>query len=248
MPAADHKRPRGVFVTGTDTGVGKTQVAAALARYLQGRGIDVGVMKPVESGVADPRELGGDGRLLQWAAQSDDPRDFVSPYRLRQPLAPSLAARNEKVHIDFAHLQQTAAQLAGKHDFLIIEGAGGLMTPLSGGLLVADLARDLGFPLLVVSRPGLGTINHTLLTIFAARAMEIPLAGFIINGMPQKPGEAEETAPHTLASLASADLLGVLGHTTGDDHARIEGLSAEIGTLPTLPWLLMNLGLGELLP
>jgi dethiobiotin synthetase len=247
MPAAEPKHPRGVFVTGTDTGVGKTQVSAALTRYLHARGVDVGVMKPVESGVADPGELGEDGRLLQWSARSDDPRDLISPYRLRQPLAPSLAARNEKVHIDFAHLKQTAALLSDKHDFLVIEGAGGLMTPLSGGLLVADLARDLGFPLLVVSRPGLGTINHTLLTIFAARAMEIPLAGFIINGMPQKPDEAEEAAPHTLASLASADLLGVLGHIPGDDHARVETLAAEIGALPTLPWLLMNLGLGELL-
>jgi dethiobiotin synthetase len=117
------------------------------------------------------------------------------------------------------------------------------MVPLAGGHLIADLARNLGFPLLVVCRSNLGTINHTLLTIFAARAMEIPVAGFIVNGMSKAPDEAEESAPHALSSLASADILGVLGRVDGDEHSRVEALAAEIASLPSLPWLLNSLDL-----
>ncbi len=241
MAAAD--RPRGIFVTGTDTGVGKTLFAAALARFLRERGIDAGVMKPVESGVENPSELGPDGRLLKWASGTTDDDALICPYRLRAPLAPSEAARRESVHIDFGHLGQVAQQLASKHEFLIVEGAGGLMVPLAGGLLVADLARDIGLPLLTVCRPGLGTINHTLLTLFAARTMEIPLAGFMINNMPKEPNDAEKGAPHALASLASADLLGVLDHVSASPEEQVEALAAQLNALPSLPWLLAALGI-----
>lgn len=234
---------RGVFVTGTDTGVGKTVVAAALARFLRERDLNVGVMKPVETGVADLAGPGPDAALLQWAAGCENDAELIAPYRLREPLAPSVAAEQAHTRIEMDRIVESARRLAETHDFLIIEGAGGLMVPLSGGLLMADLAREMGFPLLVVSRPGLGTINHTLLTVFAARAMEIPLAGFVINGMPEHPDAAEQSAPHALASLASADLLGVLGRVEGDDRSKAEALAGEIASLPTLPWLLANLGL-----
>lgn len=234
---------KGVFVTGTDTGVGKTVVAAALIRFIRERGLRAAGMKPVETGVADPSEPGEDATLLQWAAvDQSDPR-LVAPYRFRAPLAPSLAAEKEGVRIDPALVIDAARSLSESHDFIVVEGAGGLMVPLSGGLLTADLVKQLGLPLLVVCRPGLGTINHTLLTIFAARAMGIPLAGFVINGMPLEPGEAEVSAPHTLASLASADLLGVLGEVEGDAHGQVETLAGQIAALPTLPWLLANLGI-----
>ena len=233
---------KGIFVTGTDTGVGKTLVAAALARFLAGRGKNVGVMKPVETGVVDPSLAGEDTGLLRWASSSSDDLDLVSPYRLRLPLSPSLAAEQEGVRIDLGHLTAAARTLRAKHEFLLVEGAGGLMVPLAGGLLMADLVRQLGLPLLVVCRPGLGTINHTLLTLFAARAMEIPLAGFIINNMPLQPGRAEESAPHILASLASADLLGVLNEANGDDREKVSALAGQISRLPTLPWLLAGLG------
>jgi dethiobiotin synthetase len=243
MPA-DLSPGKGVFVTGTDTGVGKTIVAAALIRFMRDRGLRAAGMKPAETGVADPSGPGQDAALLQWASGiPNDPR-LVAPYRFCAPLAPSLAAEKEGVRIDPALVVDAARRLSESHDFLVVEGAGGLMAPLSGGLLTADLVKQLGLALLVVCRPGLGTINHTLLTIFAARAMEIPLAGFIINGMPREPGEAEQSAPHTLASLASADLLGVLGEVTGDPHERIEALAGQIAALPTLPWLLANLGIG----
>jgi len=234
---------KGLFVTGTDTGVGKTLVAAALARFLKNRSVDVGVMKPVETGIDAPDGLGPDGRLLKWAADSRDEDRLISPCRFRAPLAPSIAAEKEGSTVDVDMLVDTARELSGRHDYLIVEGAGGLMVPLAGGHLVADLVRKLGFPLLVVCRSGLGTINHTLLTVFAARAMDIPVAGFIVNGMSEAPDEAEESAPHALSSLASADILGVLGRVDGDEHSRVESLTAEIGALPSLPWLLNSLEL-----
>ncbi|PKN13207.1 MAG: dethiobiotin synthase [Deltaproteobacteria bacterium HGW-Deltaproteobacteria-4] len=234
---------KGIFVTGTDTGVGKTMVSAALAHFLTERGLKVGVMKPAESGVSDPSCLGDDGSLLQWAASSQDPVEEISPYRLRAPLAPAQAAEKEKCFIDFARLVATAQKLGQRHDFLIIEGAGGLMTPLSGGLLMADLAKAIGLPLLVVTTARLGTLNQTLLTIFAAQQMEIPVAGYMINRMPAQPDEAAETAPHTLSSLASADILGVLPEVDGADRDKVLTLSAALKTLPSLPWLIAAIGI-----
>jgi len=233
---------KGIFVTGTDTGVGKTMVSAALAHFLTKRGLNVGIMKPTESGVSDTARLGDDGSLLQWAANSSDALEEISPYRLHAPLAPAQAAKKERCFIDFTGLIATAQNLGKRHDFLIIEGAGGLMTPLSGGLLMADLAKAIGLPLLVVTVPRLGTLNQTLLTIFAAQQMEIPLAGYIINRMPMQPDEAAETTPHTLASLASADILGVLPEVYGDDREKVITLSSTLKTLPSLPWLLAALG------
>ena len=245
MPA-EHSGCPGVFVTGTDTGVGKTLVSAALALYLRERGLQVGVMKPVETGVVDTAALGPDASLLAWAADSNTGPENLSPVRLREPLAPTMAAEMEGVSIDPGDLLAKAADLAAGKDFLIVEGAGGLMVPLAGGFLMADLARALGLPLLVVARPDLGTINHTLLTLFAARAMEIPLAGYLISGMPPAPSPGLAATPHALASLASADLLGVLEQVGGDDRTKVQALARQVAALPTLSWLLMNLGLGRL--
>ncbi|MBE0599038.1 MAG: dethiobiotin synthase [Desulfuromonadales bacterium] len=243
--AAESPTGRGIFVTGTDTGVGKTLVTAALALFLRRQGIDVGVMKPAETGVAAPDGAGADAALLSWAAQSHDPLELLSPYRFKAPLAPAMAAEQEGRKVDFSALVQTARTLAARHELLLVEGAGGLMVPLAGGLMVADLARELGFSLLVVSRPQLGTINHTALTVFAARTMQIPLAGVIVSGMPANPAPAEASAPHDLASFASADLLAVLPLVAGDDRQKVEALANAIAQLPTLPWLLAALGVNR---
>lgn len=202
--------PRGIFVTGTDTGVGKTIVAATLARLLRMNGARVGVMKPVTSGC---REEGGklvsDDALLLCKAAGVELSDDVAPYRLREALAPAEAARIDGVRIEFAALRASFGRLTTIYDYVIVEGAGGLMVPLSGGLLVADLARELELPLLVVARPGLGTINHTVLTCFAAQQLGLRVAGVIINGMPEHPDLAEKGAPHQIGSLCGASVLGV---------------------------------------
>ena len=117
------------------------------------------------------------------------------------------------------------------------------MVPIRGGVIMADLARQMELPLLVVTHPRLGTLNHTLLTTFAARAMELELSGFIITRMPENPGEAEKTAPHLLSSLASADLLGVLPEVDGSEQEKIKTLAGEIDKMPAYQWLLNGLGI-----
>lgn len=214
--------PRGIFVTGTDTGVGKTIVAATLARLLRMNGASVGVMKPVTSGCREVSgELVSDDALLLSQAAGIGISDDVAPYRLREALAPAVAARIDGVQVDFSFIKASFDRLASSCDFVIVEGAGGLMVPLSGGLLVADLARELGLPLLVVARPGLGTINHTVLTCFAARQMGLQVAGVIVNGMPENPGPAEQGAPHQIGSLCGASVLGVWPHRNEIDQMEI---------------------------
>lgn len=232
-----------IFITGTDTGVGKTLVAAALARHFSLRGLNVGVMKPIETGVNDPAGLGPDATLLRWAAESTDDEKLISPYRFTQPLAPCQAATLAKDPIDVDKIVTAYQALRYDKDIVIVEGAGGLMVPIRGGYIMADLARQLDLSLLVVTHPRLGTLNHTLLTTFAARAMELDLSGYIVNQMPEKPSEAEKGAPHLLASLASADLLGVLPEVFGTDQEKVKRLAGEVEKLPAYQWLLNGIGL-----
>jgi len=233
---------RGIFITGTDTGVGKTLVGAALTRLLRSRGVQVGVMKPVETGVPDPSGLGPDASLLTQQAGICEPAELISPYRFPLPASPDLAAKNAGATIHPSDILAAERQLANRHDFMVVEGAGGLMVPLRGGYLLADLARELDYPLLVVTRPGLGTINHTLLTIHAARSMSLDVAGFIINRMPEQASPVEEAAPHTLASLASADLLAVLPEVSGSPDDQVATLLTALENAPTFGWLLNALG------
>jgi dethiobiotin synthetase len=213
----------GIFITGTDTGVGKTVVAAALARLLRARGIDVGVMKPVTSGCGerDGALFSGDAELLAWGAGLPGVDGDSAPYLLREPLAPSEAAARDGVKIDFGRIAEAYGRLASRHDVMIVEGAGGLMVPLAGGLLIADLVHRLELPLLVVARPDLGTVNHTTLTCFAAKQMGLRVAGVVINNYPEEPGSAEQSAPHLISSLAGAPVLGIFPHYDGSDLKQI---------------------------
>lgn len=232
-----------IFVTGTDTGVGKTIVTAALARHFRTRGLHVGVMKPMETGVEDPGTIGPDAELLRWAAGAEDDDDLLSPYRFSLAASPHQAAAEAKVHIDARTIIDAFNTLRQNKDVMLVEGAGGLMVPIRGGYLMADLAGQLDLPLLVVTHPVLGTINHTLLTTFAARAMDLPMSGLIINRMPQHPGKIAAEAPHLLAAMASADLLGVLPEVTGTDQEKVLLLAEEVDQLPAYQWLLNGLGL-----
>ena len=148
-----------------------------------------------------------------------------------------MGVRDAKTIIDaFKTLRQ------GK-DVMLVEGAGGLMVPIRGGYLMADLAGQLDLPLLIITHPCLGTLNHTLLTTFAARAMDLALSGFIINRMPQNPDRIESEAPHLLSAVASADLLGVLPEVSGTEKEKVTRLAEEIDRLPAYQWLLSGLGL-----
>lgn len=196
---------RGLFVTGTDTGVGKTVVAAGIAAGLRARGLNVGVMKPVASGGR------GDVEALRRAAGVADDLDLLNPVWLRDPLSPNVAAQREGIQIDLARIEQSARELSRRHDFLIVEGAGGLLVPIRDDTYMADLARSLGFPLVIVARRGLGTINHTLMTVECARTRGIAVAGVIYNDVSRpKEGIAERTNPEVIERLSGVACLGTV--------------------------------------
>jgi dethiobiotin synthetase len=195
--------PNGWFVTGTDTGVGKTAVACALARTLRSRGVDVGVMKPVETGVGSDGPL--DALALRRAAGVGDPLEDVCPQRFALPAAPSVAAEAEAREVDLDAIRAAAKRILGRHQQVIAEGAGGILVPLRRDFTMADLARELGLPLLVVARARLGTINHTLLTLDAAALRGLPVAGVVISH-----GDPSLPAPELRNLEALRDALGPL--------------------------------------
>jgi len=220
---------KAIFITGTDTGVGKSIASAVIALLLRRRGHSVGIMKPVTSGCLerDGRLVSEDAELLAFAAEIPLTPD-CTPYLLKAPLAPSVAASLEGVRIDLQTIKEAYLRLAERFDFLIVEGAGGLMVPIVGGLLMADLARELGLPIAVVARPNLGTVNHTLLTTFTARTLGLEVKGVIVNRYPELPGQAEECAPHLISSLSGSLLLGVFPDAPGDDDRRVVERVADL--------------------
>jgi dethiobiotin synthetase len=176
---------RGVFVTGTGTAVGKTVVAAAIAHALAAEGGDVGVFKPAVTGLDEPGEP--DHALLRRAAGSAQSDGEIAPYRYGPPVSPHLGAEMSGERIEPARLLAVAGDAAKDADDLVCEGVGGLMVPLTLGYLVRDLARDLALPLVVAAAPGLGTINHTLLTLEAARAVGLEIASVVLTPWPEDP-------------------------------------------------------------
>lgn len=174
---------QGFFITGTDTGVGKTVTTACLLSLYRKHRLNVGVMKPVETGV-DPEcssSANSDAKFLMEIAQCSDPLSQVCPVRLKTPASPLQAAEIENRSIDIDRIFSCFHQLADKYDHLLVEGVGGLLVPIKSDYLVCDLIRDLGLPLLVVARNALGTLNHTLLTLRAAQQAGIPIRGVILN-------------------------------------------------------------------
>ncbi len=201
---------RGVFVTGTDTGVGKTFVGAALATLLRERGLGVGVMKPAETGVTDPYapHYSEDAARLVVAAGVDDPPDLVVPYRLSEPLAPAVAAELEGRKISTEVVLSAYAELSRRHEFLIVEGAGGIAVPFNEDLDMADLACALNLPLLVVSATGLGAINGCMLTVEYAHARGLEVLGILLNLRQEVPDAAERTNPRIIARLTGLPIYG----------------------------------------
>jgi len=195
----------GVFVTGTGTEVGKSVVAAVIARTAVATGRDVAVFKPAVSGLDEEGEA--DHELLRRAAGSAQSDDEISPYRYGPAVSPHLAAEMAGDEIAPAGLAD-AAELAGAGaDLLVCEGVGGLLVPLSPDYLIRNLAADLGFPLVVAASPGLGTINHTLLTIEAAWAAELEVRAVVLTPWPEEPSEMELSNLETIARLGAVEVL-----------------------------------------
>ncbi|HEU4461182.1 MAG TPA: dethiobiotin synthase [Solirubrobacterales bacterium] len=196
---------RGVFVTGTGTEVGKTVVAATIARALASEGLQVAVFKPAVTGLDEGVET--DHALLRRASGSDQSDGEIAPYRYGPPASPHLAAALAGEEIDPERLRQVAAAAAEGADAIVCEGVGGLLVPLSPSYLVRDLAADLGYPLVVVAGPGLGTINHTLLSVEAARAAGLVVAAIVLTPWPEEPTEIEHSNRETIAELSGVPVL-----------------------------------------
>jgi dethiobiotin synthetase len=207
------KKIPGVFITGTDTGVGKTFIAAKLIRSLVKNGIRAVPLKPIETGcpVKDDKLNSVDAIELKKAAQVDVPLELVNPYTFQYPLAPSVACELEGRRIEIEKIKDVFYTLSRQFDFVVVEGAGGLMVPIVGAYFFADLAYDMALPLIVITRPGLGTINHTLLTVQAARSWGLNLFGIVINySEPATNSLAEKTNPTVIDLLSGVPILGIV--------------------------------------
>ncbi len=196
--------PSGVFVTGTGTEVGKSVVAAVLARTAVADGRRVAVFKPAVSGLDEGGEA--DHELLRRAAGSAQADDAIAPYRYGPALSPHLAAELIGEEIAPERLRAAAAAAGAGADLLVCEGVGGLLVPLAPSYLVRDLAADLGYPLVVVAAPGLGTINHTLLTIEAARSANLDVRAVVLNPWPDQPSRLELSNRETVAELGEVEV------------------------------------------
>ena len=195
-----------IFVAGTDTGVGKTIVAGAMAAALRLKGHRAGVMKPVACGSLE------DSNYLQQHAQVDDPLKLITPIYLKEPLSPNVAARFEKKKIDLKKIDAAFSILKKKYEILIVEGCGGLLVPVLEGpkpFYVVDLILRMKAKCVLVSRSGLGAINHSLLSIEALRARKIEPLGVIYNRLAGGPlGEAERTNPGVISKISKVRSLG----------------------------------------
>lgn len=207
-----------LLVTGTDTGVGKTFVTAGLAAEMAARGLPVGVMKPFATGARTIRGrlVSDDAVLLKHAAGVDDRLDLINPVCLKPPLAPEVAARIARRPITPKTVWAAYRALSQKHRPMIVEGVGGLLVPLFTGFTVADLAKRLRLPLLIVTRPALGTLNHTALTVHAARSAGLRILGLVVNYATRtRKGLAERTNPAALERLTGVPVLGEVPYGAG---------------------------------
>ncbi len=194
----------GVFVTGTGTEVGKTVVAAVTAHALAAQKRSVAVFKPAVTGLDEPGE--SDHALLRRASGSAQSDEEIAPYRYGPPASPHLAASMAGEEIEPQQLAAAAHAAASNADVLVCEGVGGLLVPLSPSYLVRDLAVELGLPLVIVASPGLGTINHTLLTIGAARGAGLDVAAIVLTPWPSQPSAVERSNRETIEALGRVEV------------------------------------------
>lgn len=206
---------KGLVIIGTDTDIGKTFVSAALLSALRRRGIDTGYMKPLQSGAFRKEGIlrAPDVEyILEKTGKELEPGEYeeVSPVRLELPLAPAVAARLREKEIDLSRVLTSYQRLQEKHKCLLVEGVGGLMVPIAKNTLLPELIKSLNLPVLVVTGPGLGTINHTLLTVKIAGRLGIEVSGIIINNYPVEPDIATRTNPDVISRFLNADILGII--------------------------------------
>jgi adenosylmethionine---8-amino-7-oxononanoate aminotransferase len=224
---------RAVFITATDTEVGKTIVSGLICRGLNKKGIDCAVMKPVETGAIQrgAKWVWPDTEFLKKVSRAAEDIAQISPFRFRNPLAPSLAAKREGKAIDIKEIKSAFNNLIQRHQFVIVEGAGGLLVPLNKDFLTIDLIRELDIPVIIVSRLGLGTINHTLLTVEAARNAGIRVLGVVFNQATNKKSSiCEKNNPRIISTISGVPVLGIVPYLPGVNVGKCEtqGLTSAV--------------------
>jgi len=229
IKSSDNKMAKGFFITGTDTGVGKTIITAALIKAAHLLGFMACGMKPIETGCK--REefkvkdmlIPSDGTFLREIAGTGESIDLITPIRFENPLAPLPASEIENMPVDLDKIKTAYKELSNKYDVIIVEGIGGLLVPIKRGHFVIDLAKDFGLPIIVVSKPGLGTINHTMLTVNYAIKEGLDVAGIIINHTrPPERTLAENTNPEIIRRLSPVPIIGIFPYLKDLESRTIE--------------------------
>jgi len=219
MPAKDksqRRQSRGLFITATDTGIGKTVATSVLGVLIKDKGLSVGVMKPVQCG-------GHDAQFLAKTLGLRDPLNEINPYCAREPLSPHLAFKRQRIQVDVNRIKAIYQSLRERYDFVLVEGAGGLMVPISEKYLMVDLIKDLGLDIVIVARLGLGTINHTLLTVKAAEDNGLTVKGVIFNELTEGGGKGTpaQTNPREIRQIAQVPVLGTIPYLKPVDEKEI---------------------------
>jgi dethiobiotin synthetase len=222
---------RGVFVTGTDTGAGKSIVAAAICAAAAARSVRVAAFKPVVTGLDEPVvDWPRDHELLASVANAGQSPEDVAPYRYGPAVSPHLAAKLAGETVDPERLLAGATAQAERADALVVEGVGGLLVPLAHDYLVRDLAGELSLPVVIAARPGLGTISHSLLTIEASRAVALRIQAVVLTPWPDDPDEMLRSNMETIERFGEVPVIGL----PRTDPA---SLAAAGAVLPVSDWL-----------
>ncbi|MBX5449089.1 dethiobiotin synthase [Thermogemmatispora sp.] len=236
------------FVTGTDTGVGKTIVTAALAAALVQRGLRVGVMKPAETDCLPEQGRDGaqDAQFLRRVARCTAPLELIVPYALPLPLAPALSAEEAGVTIELAEIVRCYRQLLATHDVVLVEGAGGLLVPLTAQQTMLDLAVTLGLPLLVVARNVLGVINHTCLTV-AVASQRARVLGVVLNhpGAPDESDLSVRSNANALQRWCPVPLYGPLPHLANLNEEALAAAGSQLLSAGLLESMALDIAEGQ---
>ncbi len=223
---------KGLFITGTDTDIGKTFISCHLLQEMVRQGKSVAAYKPACSGSVVNRagkKIWEDVELLHEAAQSKEPKNRICPQTFDLPLAPDRAAKMESRIVDESLLIEGWKWWLDQVDYLLVEGVGGLLSPVSENFLVADLAAQIGYPLLIVADAGLGTINHTLLTIEAAEQRGLSVAAVLLNQTCSQKDDSASYNREDLASRTKVPILGEMPYCSG-------GLLPDAGDFLDFDW------------
>jgi dethiobiotin synthetase len=227
-------KTRGIFITGTDTGVGKTIITAALARHLVNRGKRVAIFKPIATGceMRGNTLVSSDALFLAHCGSTDQSPEQISPVRYAQPLAPLVASRLSNRPIDWTVIIQTYQTLVLNYDIVLVEGIGGIMVPLEKDFLVLDLMEAMALPTLIVARADLGTINHSLLTIQACKSRHLAIAGLILNqSQPSDNPLALQSNPGILAELSGQSVLASIAYDEACDVEKLDLSEAIVSVM-----------------